>query len=55
MADSDGDDDVVIYLKDTKTMKVLPPNRRVRADGDLQRRLGDIFGAENIKILGKNP
>ncbi len=55
LADSDGDDDVVIYLKDTKTMKVLPPNRRVRADGDLQRRLGDIFGAENIKILGKNP
>ena len=55
LADSDGDDDVVIYLKDTKAIKVLPPNRRVRADGDLQRRLGDIFGADNIKILGKNP
>ena len=50
IADSDGEDDVVIYLKDTKAYKLLPPNRRVQADGELQRKLGGIFGVENVKI-----
>lgn len=54
IADSDGEDDVVIYLKDTKEYKLLPPNRRVEADGELQRKLGGIFGSENVKIR-KNP
>ena len=48
--DSDGNDDVVIFLKDTKAFKLLPPNRRVRADGELQQRLSGLFGPENVKI-----
>lgn len=50
IADSDGNDDVVIYLKNTRGIKVLPPNRRVSADEGLQDRLGALFGTENVKI-----
>lgn len=50
IADSDGNDDVVIFLKNAKGIKVLPPNRRVSADEGLQARLGMLFGAENVKI-----
>ena len=50
IADSDGGDDVVIFLKSTKGIKVLPPNRRVNADGELQQRLGALFGEENVRI-----
>ena len=50
IADSDGNDDVVIYLKNTRGIKVLPPNRRVSADGKLQEKLGVLFGEENVKI-----
>ncbi|MDE6639722.1 MAG: DNA polymerase III subunit alpha [Acetatifactor sp.] len=53
IADSDGDDDVVIFLKSTRGFKVLPPNRRVKADSGLQQRLGTLFGGENVKILPK--
>lgn len=50
IADSDGDDDVVIFLKSTRGFKVLPPNRRVKADSGLQQRLGTLFGGENVKL-----
>ena len=48
--DSDGNDDVVIFLKDTRAYKLLPPNRRVSADRALEQRLGGLFGEENVKI-----
>ena len=50
IADSDGNDDVVVFLKDTKAFKALPPNRRVKADEALKQKLDGIFGAENVKI-----
>lgn len=50
IADSDGNDDVVIFLRDTKGIKVLPPNRRVRGDEALVRRLAGLFGEGNVKI-----
>lgn len=50
IADSDGDDDVVIFLKDSKTFKTLPRNLRVKADAALQGKLGELFGPENVKI-----
>ena len=49
IADSDGNDDVVIYLKNTREIKVLPPNFRVGADEALVQRLQALFGAENVK------
>ena len=50
IADSDGNDDVVIFLRSTKAVKILPPNLRVDAGEALQERLKGIFGAENVKM-----
>ena len=47
---SDGNDDVVIFLKNSRSYKLLPPNRRVRADSTLRRKLEGLFGEENVKI-----
>ena len=52
IADSDGNDDVVIFLKRTRGIKVLPPNLRVRAGEELRRKLAEAFGEENVKIRG---
>lgn len=48
--DSDGNDDVVIFLRDTRAFKLLPANRRVHADRELEQKLGERFGRENVKI-----
>ncbi len=53
IADSDGTDNVVVFLKSTKGMKVLPPNLQVRADEALKSKLGAIFGQENVKYVTK--
>ena len=50
IADSDGSDDVVIFVKNPKSYKVLPPNRRVKANPELADKLGAFFGEENVKI-----
>ncbi|MCR4705836.1 MAG: DNA polymerase III subunit alpha [Lachnospiraceae bacterium] len=47
---SDGKDSVVIYVEEEKAMKRLPANRNVNADENLQARLRERFGEENIKI-----
>ena len=39
IADSDGNDDVVIYLRDIKNIKILPANLRVKADETLMEKL----------------
>ncbi|MDR0948516.1 MAG: DNA polymerase III subunit alpha [Lachnospiraceae bacterium] len=48
--DSDGKDQVIIYLKDTKKIQVLPANLSVRADKQLQERLSEIYGESNVKL-----
>ncbi len=53
IADSEGSDRVVIFIKDTKAIKILPPNRNVCADEKLRNRLNAVFGAENVKFLTK--
>ncbi|MBQ4537088.1 MAG: DNA polymerase III subunit alpha [Lachnospiraceae bacterium] len=50
IADSDGNDDVVIFIKNPKGIKVLPPNLRVKADEELRQKLAELFGEENIRI-----
>lgn len=49
IADSDGNDDIVIFLKSTGKIKVLTSNRRVNADEALLQKLQALFGAENVK------
>ncbi len=53
IADSDGRDNVVVFLKNTKGMKVLPPNQQVNADEKLKNKLISIFGQENVKFVTK--
>lgn len=50
IADYKGDDDVIVFLKDSKAYKCLAPEYRVKGDLNLQRKLGEIFGAENVKM-----
>ena len=51
LADSDGNDSVVIYIEEIRAMKKLPPNKNVCADENLADRLGEKYGKENIKIV----
>ncbi len=53
IADSDGNDNVVIYIRNPKSWKPLPANRCVNADKTLQDRLISVFGRENVKIITK--
>ena len=53
IADSDGTENVVVFLKDTKAVKILPANLQVNADETLKRRLDEIFGEENVKFVTK--
>ena len=53
IADSDGNDDVVIYLRDIKNYKILSANLRVKADEALMEKLTLLFGKENVKFITK--
>ncbi|MBR6478315.1 MAG: DNA polymerase III subunit alpha, partial [Lachnospiraceae bacterium] len=50
IAESDGEDNVVIYIRSTKQIRLLPANRCVRADEELKTILIEIFGEENVKF-----
>ena len=51
LAESDGNDSVILYIEDKKVMKKLPPNRNVNADESLNVKLSEKYGKENIKIV----
>lgn len=47
---SEGKDHVILYIRDRRLKKVLPPNQNVRADKQLLTELEERFGKENIKL-----
>lgn len=49
--DSEGKDQVVIYIEETKMMKNLPASRNVGANQELLRSLALAFGEHNIKLV----
>ena len=51
LKDSEGKDQIVIYLSDTRQMKKLPPNRNVNADQALVEALAKLLGEENVKVV----
>ena len=51
MAESEGKDSVIIYIKEPRMKKQLPPNQNVRADKMLLTSLEERFGAENVKLI----
>ena len=48
--DSDGGDEVVIYVADPKAVKRLGPNRGVLANKELLNRLENFLGEKNVKV-----
>ena len=53
LMDSEGDDQVVIYVKKEKMKKVLPMSRNVRINDDLLEKLYREFGEKNVKAVQK--
>ena len=51
LAQSEGNDQVVIYIENPKAMKTLPTGRNVLADKILVEILAREFGTENIKVV----
>lgn len=52
--DSDGKDDVIIYLRKEKAVKNLGRTMTVSANGELVERLSGLFSEKNIKIQQKS-
>lgn len=50
---SDGQDEVVVYIKDRKVMKLLGPGWRVAATMRLAQSLSAVFGQNNVKVVEK--
>ncbi len=48
---SEGNDTVVIYVENPKTMKTLGENWKVKADGPLMGRLLEVYGQENVRLV----
>lgn len=53
LRDSDGKDNVVIYVEEPKSIKRLPPNRNVCANKELLEKLCGEFGENYVKIVEK--
>ena len=53
LRDSEGGDQVVIYIESPRAMKTLPPNQNVNADSALIDRLESLYGKENIRVVLK--
>ena len=50
----DGNDGVVVFLKDTRQYKRLPANRNVDVSGELPQLLREKYGVENVRIADKS-
>ncbi len=53
LMDSEGGDEVIIYVRKEKMKKVLPASRNVKADPELLERLFAVFGEKNVKVVEK--
>ena len=51
MASSEGRDKVIIYIREPRLMKKLPPNQNVSADKALLDALVSRFGEGNVKLM----
>lgn len=53
LADSEGDDEVVIYCQKERAVKRLPRNRNIRIDQQILGRLLNHFGEKRVKVVEK--
>lgn len=54
LEDSDGNDPVVIYVREPKAIKRLPASRNIRIDQSLLGKLSKIYGSDNVKVVEKS-
>lgn len=53
LADSEGDEEIVIYLQTERAMKKLPPNRNIKITPQVMSRLMNHFGEKRVKVVEK--
>ena len=53
IAKSDGTDSIVLYVRENKTRKELPPSKTINGDRDTINELKGIFGEENVAVTQK--
>jgi DNA polymerase-3 subunit alpha len=53
LADSEGDDEVVIYCAKERAVKRLPRNRNIRINDQVLSRLMNHFGESRVKVVEK--
>ena len=51
VASFDGRDPVVVFLKDTKQYKKLPPSMNTSAKGGAVEALAEVFGTDNVRVM----
>ncbi len=51
LAESDGKDEVTVYLTDTKQVKKLGKGYTIKADKDMIEMLANAFGRENVQVV----
>lgn len=51
LKESPGNDTVVIFLKDVKAMKKLPPAYHVRTEESWLASMGKKYGETNVKVV----
>ncbi|MBQ9765088.1 MAG: DNA polymerase III subunit alpha [Lachnospiraceae bacterium] len=54
LADSDGNDSIVIYCAKEKARKNMPQNYNICINGDIIERLSTVFGKDNVKVVEKS-
>ena len=54
LADSEGEDQVVIYCQDERAVKRLPRNRNVSVTPQILSRLMNHFGEKRVKVVEKS-
>ena len=53
LADSEGDDEVVIYCTKERAIKRLPRNRNITVNQQILGRLMNHFGESHVKVVEK--
>lgn len=54
LADSEGDDEVVIYCQKERAIKRLPKNRNIRIGQEVLSRLMNHYGEKRVKVVEKS-
>ena len=54
LRESEGNDEVVIYISGLKAVKRLPKNWNISVTPDLLKRFYDIFEEKNVKVVEKS-